>query len=445
MAKQAEPALPPPPPIVLKASGQNDQAAQANLITARQSPGFYFASVLIADAAMKRVDQVLLDYTRDAVAVRYQIDGLWHNMPPRDRQSGDVMLAVLKKLCDLNPGERRGKQQGKFKAEFFKMRLECSLTSQGVPTGERALIKLVDKKSSIKLESFDDLGMRDKMRDKFKEVVNSEKPFFMIISAMPGEGLTTSFRAALNASDRLLRDFVQIQSVDYPDPEVINVDPTKYDPAKGETPDKILPAVLLKQPNVLVVPDPVNGETVNILCEQVLTGDMPAYTRVNAKEAVEALLRVLAYKCDQESFAKAVTAVLNSRLCRRLCTTCKQAYQPPPQLLQKLGIPPGRVQMLYKQWEPPPPPPPDQQQKGPPPEPQICRDCGGVGYKGRFAIFELLIVTDEMRQALVKQPKLEVLRALAKQAGHRTLQEEGILAVAMGTTSLVELQRVLKQ
>ena len=84
-------------------------------------------------------------------------------------------------------------------------------------------------------------------------------------------------------------------------------------------------------------------------------------------------------------------------------------------------------------------------QKGPPPEPQICRDCGGVGYKGRIAIFEYLTVTPEMRQALQTQPKLDVLRAVAKKAGHRNMQEEGILLVAMGLTSLAELQRVLKQ
>jgi type II secretory ATPase GspE/PulE/Tfp pilus assembly ATPase PilB-like protein len=443
MAKAQEQALPPPPPIVFKASGQNDQAAQANLITARQSPGYYFASVLMADAAMKRADQVLLDYTRDAVGVRFQIDGLWHNMPPRDRQSGDVMLAVLKKMCDLNPGERRARQQGKFKAEFFKARLDCSLTSQGVPTGERAVIKLVDKKSPIKLETLDDLGMREKMRDRFKELINGTDPFFLIVSAMPGDGLTTTFRATLNACDRLLRDFVQIQSSDYDDAEVINVDPVKFNPQEGG-PDKVLPAVLLKQPNVLVVPELTNAETVNILCEQVLHGNMPAITRVNAKEAVEALLRVMAYKGSVEQYSQVVSAVLNVRLCRRLCPTCKQGYQPPPQLLHKLGIPPGRVQLLYKQWEPPPPPPPEMQ-KGPLPEPVICRDCGGMGYKGRIAIFEYLTVTPEMRQALVKQPKLDVLRALAKKAGHRNLQEGGILLVAMGLTSLAELQRVLKQ
>ncbi|MEQ8787532.1 MAG: ATPase, T2SS/T4P/T4SS family [Pirellulaceae bacterium] len=444
MAKQPEQAAPPPPPpIVFKASGQNDQAAQANLITARQSPGFYFACVMTADAIMKRANQILLDYTRDKVGVRYQIDGMWHNMPVRDRQSGDAMLAVFKKLADLNPAERRGRQSGKFKAEYYKARLECSITSQGVPTGERAVIKMVDKKSPIKLDTLEDLGMREKMRERFKEVINAHDPFFLIFSAMPGDGLTATFRAGLNSADRLLRDFVQLQSVEYDDEEVINVDPTTYDPSQGVSPDKILAEVLRREPNVLVVPDLTNAETVNALCDVVAKNNMPVITRVNAKEAVEALLRVMAFRGDPQKFANVATAVLNSRLIRRLCPSCKQPYQPPPQLLQRLGIPPGRVQVLYKQWEPPPPPPPQSGQK--PPEPQICRDCGGMGYKGRIAIFELLIVTDEMRQALVKQPKLEVLRALAKKAGHRNIQEEGVLLVAMGTTSLVELQRVLKQ
>jgi type II secretory ATPase GspE/PulE/Tfp pilus assembly ATPase PilB-like protein len=408
MAKQPEQAAPPPPPpITFKASGQNDQAAQANLITARQSPGFYFACVMMADAIMKRADQILLDYSRDKVGVRYQIDGMWHNMPVRDRQSGDAMLATYKKLADLNPAERRARQNGKFKAEYYKARLECRVTSQGVPTGERAVIKIADKKSPIKLETLEDLGMRDKMRERFKSIINAEEPFLLIFSTMPGDGLTTTFRAGLNAADRLLRDFVQVQSVEYDEEEVINVDPATYDPSQGQTPQTILVDVLRKEPNVLVVPDLTNAETVNALCDVVKDNSMPVITRVNAKEAVEALLRVMAYRGSPQKFAEVVTAVLNSRLIRRLC----------------------------------PPPPPGQKQ----PEPQICRDCGGMGYKGRIAIFELLTVTDEMRQALVKQPKLEVLRALAKKAGHRTIQEEGVLLVAMGTTSLVELQRILKQ
>jgi type II secretory ATPase GspE/PulE/Tfp pilus assembly ATPase PilB-like protein len=173
---------------------------------------------------------------------------------------------------------------------------------------------------------------------------------------------------------------------------------------------------------------------------------------VKAKEAVEALLRVLLLKASAKDFAQAIRAVLNVRLVRKLNDTCKQPYQPPPQLLQKLGIPPGRVKAFYREWQPPPPDPEREKREMkeglPPGACPLCRQegpqCGGIGYRDRTGIFELLEVTDEIREALVKQPKLEVLRKIARAGGHRGLQEEGILLVAQGTTSLTELQRVLK-
>jgi type II secretory ATPase GspE/PulE/Tfp pilus assembly ATPase PilB-like protein len=145
-----------------------------------------------------------------------------------------------------------------------------------------------------------------------------------------------------------------------------------------------------------------------------------------------------------KELAEAMTMVLNVRLVRKLCETCRQPFQPQPQLLKKLGIPAERVSVLYKHFEPPPP---EQRvdAKGRPIEIEICADCGGVGYLGRTGIFELLVIDDKIREAMVSQPNPDVLRRVARQSGHRSLQDEGIVLVAKGVTSLQELQRVLKQ
>ena len=150
------------------------------------------------------------------------------------------------------------------------------------------------------------------------------------------------------------------------------------------------------------------------------------------------MMRVLLLKAPAEPFAKAVTGVVNVRLVRRLCDKCKQPYEPPPQLLQRLGIPPGRVQALYREWQPPTG---DDVKKA---DLEPCQACNGIGYRGRIGIFEFLQVTDEVRKALVDSPNLDSLRQAARQGGARNLQEEGILLVAQGATSLNELQRVLK-
>jgi type II secretory ATPase GspE/PulE/Tfp pilus assembly ATPase PilB-like protein len=137
-----------------------------------------------------------------------------------------------------------------------------------------------------------------------------------------------------------------------------------------------------------------------------------------------------------------IKAVVNQRLIRKLCETCREAVQPTPELLQRLGIPAGRVQVLYREKQPLPPGQEPPRKKG---EPLICPNCNGLGYRGRTAIYEILVVDDNLRQALAGQPKLDTIKQLSRQAGNRALQEEGILLVALGTTSIAELQRVLKQ
>jgi type II secretory ATPase GspE/PulE/Tfp pilus assembly ATPase PilB-like protein len=127
-----------------------------------------------------------------------------------------------------------------------------------------------------------------------------------------------------------------------------------------------------------------------------------------------------------------VTAVLCVRLIRKLCEGCKVAYEPTPDLAKKLGLPEGKVEALYRT------PKPEEIEKP-------CKTCGGLGYIGRTGVFELLVVDDQVRQALLKEPKVEIVRKAAKAAGMRSFQEEGVLLIAKGVTSLAELQRVLKQ
>jgi type II secretory ATPase GspE/PulE/Tfp pilus assembly ATPase PilB-like protein len=419
------------------AGGQQDQG---NLLAARQSPVFPETGGLIAQALSKRGDRLMLNYAQAGVGVKADVDGVWLNLDPRDRQLGDGMLIVLKKLAGLNVKERRARQDGRFGAEFQGMKFFCEFTSQGIKTGERVVIKFIPKKPKFK--TIEDLGMRPAMRSEFKSLIDEDEGF-VVFSTPPGNGLTTLWNVGLDTSDRYVRDFVSLEDETCPEEEVINVGPIFYDGGQGQTPADILPKLLLKQPDVFVVPNLADAKTIAMLCEQVNKQHKMVISRVPAKESVEVLLRVLMLKAPVDEFAKAVTMVLNGRLIRKLCDECKQAYQPAPQLLQKLGIPPGRVSMLYREYQPPPP---EEQvdEKGRPLEIPVCKQCGGVGYFGRTSIFELLKVNDKLREVLRTQPKLEVLRKVARTAGLRTLQEEGVLLVAQGITSLPELQRVLK-
>jgi type II secretory ATPase GspE/PulE/Tfp pilus assembly ATPase PilB-like protein len=154
----------------------------------------------------------------------------------------------------------------------------------------------------------------------------------------------------------------------------------------------------------------------------------------------DAVIRLLSMKAPPDALSNTLRGVVYTRLIRRLCETCRQAVQPSPELLQKLGIPAGRVSVLYQEKQPLQPG--EQKKRG---EPDICPNCKGVGYKGRIGIYEILAIDDKLKQALLKAPNAETLKKLARAGGNRSLQEEGILLVALGTTSLAELQRVLKQ
>jgi len=236
--------------------------------------------------------------------------------------------------------------------------------------------------------------------------------------------------ASLEETDRLMRDFFAIEEVNRREIEFQNIAVHTYDASKGETPATLIPKLVRLYPNVYICRDLVDAESGTLLMNEV-KDDRLVITSMPAREAGEALLRLLQMKLPQAQFASVVTGVLYQRLVRKLCTDCRVAYTPPPDVLKKLGIPQGKVQQLYR------PPKPEEVEKP-------CLTCQGIGYHGRTGIFELLAVTDQMREILAKQPSLELLKKAARADGQRSLQEEGILLVAKGVTSLPELMRVLK-
>lgn len=424
------------PNIELKAMGADEATNNENLYKVRKAPEAYVAvKELVVEAFTRRSTRVMMDFTKDSVAFRYFIDGVWHNGQAREREPTDLMLAVMKTLANLKPEDRRNRQEGSFGAKFpdHKKPLDCNILSQGTKTGERVM--LIIQGQPEKLETLADIGMRDQMIERFRELMRSDKGL-IVISGKPEGGLSTTFRVSLNSTDRLIRDFSGLEPEGSGEADVMNVAYKTYNLNKpGQAPEELLPAIIRNQPDAIVVRQIENLDTLEMLVDQA-NKKLIIFTSIHAREAVEALLRVLAMKIDPEAYTEAVVCALNVRLCRRLCPQCKEAFQPSPALLKKLGIPPESCEVLYKT---PTPPGPDD----PPREP--CTKCDDIGYFGRIGIFELAEVDDRMREVMIKQPKLETLRAASKAAGNRTMQEEGIRLVATGVTSLEEVGRALKE
>ncbi len=408
-------------------TSKDHQKNQASLIESRQSDGFLPAKAAIANALDHRADKIMMDFSSSDVTSRFQVDGVWHDSDGHDRDEGDQILEVFKRLAGGKPEERRKRQQGRFRTEYDGKKVEATLVTQGTKTGERAVLTFAGN-TTTQFKTLDDLGMREKMIEELKALLLEPKGF-IVFSSMKTNGLTTTLATALGNTDRLMRDLLLIEDEGNPTPEVENVEPLFFNAAEGETPMKRMDFALRKQPDFVIVPELHNAETISRLCAAA-SSDQLILSTINAKEGVEALLRILMLKIPAKEFAPTAIGVLNQRLIRKLCETCKEAYEPPPALLKKLGIPAGRVEELYRHPENPE---------------EVCEDCHGIGYKGRTAIFELLKIDDTMREVLIRQPKLDILRKASRKAGNRTLQEEGILAVVKGVTSLPELMRVLKQ
>ena len=424
-------------PIEFTAAGDTPEEQKTNLKIVKPSPGFEPASELVTEIILKDANVTVMDFSAQKVVTRFQIDGLWHAGGPMDREIGDYVLATLKQLAGLDYRERRQRQEGGFSTLYKKQKQKFKIVSQGIQAGERVAIYLDYKRPP--LEKVIDLGMRERMLEQLRPILNDQNTGMVLVSGVPGEGYTTVWRGVLDACDRLTRDYFVIEEKGKLEDEVINIYPIEYDPSKGETAMSPIPQLLLKEPDVIAFTDLTDGELINDIIDLSVRKTIPVFTRIPGKHCVDALLRALLLKPDLKKFVESLSCVLSMRLIRLLCNNCRIGYQPHPTLLQKLGLPAGRIAELYK---------PMVYQPGMVDENDIeiepCRECSGIGYRGRTGFFEMLTINDDLRRVIVKTPRANKLSALAKHQGHVSMQMEGILMVAAGRTSVEELQRVLK-
>lgn len=416
---------------------ESERDDNVNLLTARQSPGFVPSLELVDDAISQRATHAMLDYTQKGVSVRYQVDGVWHDRSAIEREVGDPILEVFKGLAALKIADRRSRQSGEFGIAVGRQKFSCRMTSQGTQTGERAVLQFETK--DVPFNSLDELGMRQKMQERLAEILQERTGLF-VFSSLPAGGLTTTIDQVVMSLDRFVRHFSEVNDADKPHRDLENVQTKSFSSLAEETAATMLPELIREYPDVIIVRDVADLETLSILCEQAGQQQESlqrlVMTSTRAKEAVEALLRLMMLKIPPAEFAAVVTGVLNTRLIRKLCEECKEGYPPPAEVLKQLGLPAGRIEALYR-----PPTAPINPKK---PD-EVCPACNGIGYQGRTAIFELLVVDDAIRKVLTTAPKLDNLRTVARKGKQRGLREEGALLVARGVTSIQELSRVLKQ
>ncbi|MCR9296498.1 MAG: ATPase, T2SS/T4P/T4SS family, partial [bacterium] len=206
------------PKLDFKPKISDDKEQQGVLIACRSLEQYPQAVILAAQAIKNRADQILMDFSQQGAAVRFRVDGIWESMPAMDRPTGDGVLAIYKRLCVLNPTDRKSRQQGVLPLKYKGIDWILDFMSQGVPSGERVLIKIQPKKAV--LNTLSDLGMREKMQEQLRHLLNQSEAMFLF-SAAAGQGLPTTWRVGMEAADRFMRDFHSVEDKKIDEPEII--------------------------------------------------------------------------------------------------------------------------------------------------------------------------------------------------------------------------------
>lgn len=394
---------------------------------AQESKGYKAALEMVYEAIQARATDIHMEPTKDEMTVRFRIDGILQATPPFSRQMGDSVLNIFKVLGDMDITEKRKPQDGSFSAQVEDRFVDFRVATSGSVSGEKMVMRILDRAKQI--VSLTDLGMRDKLRDTIHSIVQQPHGMF-VVCGPTGAGKSTTLYACLNEIDRYTRNVITVENpVEY---HIDNVTQIEVNPKAGKTFAGELRSILRQDPDVIYIGEIRDHETAEIACQAAQTGHM-VFTTLHANDTVTSIGRLLDLGVQPFMIASALTAVLGQRLVRVLCPRCKVKYKPNPDMLKKANLPADKIKYFYR--------PPENAEQD---EEAKCEECGGTGYHGRTGVFELLVVTDRIRDMIRENPNLNAIRQEAVKNGMKYLQEDGLRQVIEGTTSIQELLRVCK-
>jgi type II secretory ATPase GspE/PulE/Tfp pilus assembly ATPase PilB-like protein len=426
-----------PPPLRFLGKSFHEAEEDPNRVArAAGSKGYKGALEMVYEAVQLRATDIHMEPTRSQMTVRYRIDGILQPADPFNKAMGEAVINIFKVLADMDIIEKRKPQDGSFSAELESRRIDFRVATAGSVAGEKLVMRIFDRKQQI-LE-LGQLGMREQIREQVYDLVT--QPHGMIIVCGPtGSGKSTTLYAGISEIDRYQKNVVTIENP--VECQVPNVTQIEVNPKTGKTFASELRSTLRQDPDVIMIGEIRDQETAEIACQAAQTGHM-VFTTIHANDSITAIVRLLDLGVQPATIASAITCVVAQRLVRLLCSKCKVRYKPNADMLRKANLPVDKIKFFYR-----PPGPEDQEEGNTPAEGEpggICKNCGGTGYRGRTGIFELLVVTDRMRDLIRENPNTNALKQEAVKSGMKYLQEDGLRQVIAGKSSIQELLRVCK-
>ncbi|MDH4159089.1 MAG: ATPase, T2SS/T4P/T4SS family [Actinomycetota bacterium] len=384
------------------------------------APIVKYVNLLITQAIQDRASDIHLEPGEYALNVRYRIDGVLHDVMTSGKNIQAAVISRLKIMSDINIAERRVPQDGRLSVTHLGKKIDLRVATLPTVWGEKVVMRVLDN-STARLD-LSDLGFSDHNYRIFEE--SYRKPYgMMLVTGPTGSGKSTTLYATLN---QIARPEVNVITVEDPvEYRLPGVNQVQVNNKAGLNFASALRSILRCDPDIVLIGEIRDHETAQIAVEAALTGHLVLST-LHTNDAPSAVTRLTEMGLEPFLVGSALDCVLAQRLARRLCTKCREPYQPSPESL---------VQAKYT-WEDGMPVPTLYRAIG-------CSACSKTGYKGRLALHEVMPVSEEIERLAVERASATAINEVARAQGMLTLRDDGMLKVSQGVTSIDEILRVV--
>ncbi|MFH0940651.1 MAG: type II secretion system ATPase GspE [Candidatus Omnitrophota bacterium] len=376
---------------------------------AEEAPVVKLVDLIIKQAIDERASDIHIEPFKEKISLRYRIDGVLHEIPPPAKHLHLPIISRIKILAKLDIAEKRLPQDGGFTVKIEGRNIDLRISVMPTIYGEKIVMRILDKEG-VTLD-LAQMGFHSQQLEGFRKAIRM--PYGLIFMTGPtGSGKSTSLYAALNEIKTPTKNIVTVEDpVEY---HMEGINQVQIKPEIGLTFASALRSFLRQDPDIMMVGEVRDLETAQICVRSALTGHLVLST-LHTNDAASAITRLIDIGVEPYLLMPSIVLIVAQRLVRRLCSECKEAFEPSPEERERFNL--GQ-DLIYRA-------------KG-------CDKCNHIGYRGRTCIGEVLFVDDEIRSHIVANVNAQELKKIACAHGMSTLYESGLKKVQDGTTSLEE-------
>jgi len=382
-----------------------------------------FVNQVMSEAIRDRATDIHVEPFEDKLRIRYRIDGLLYeaSMPPAIRRYQAAIISRVKIMADMNIAEKRLPQDGRITIRRGGVEYDLRVSTVPTPYGESIVIRILN--SSGELYNLERLGMDSNGYDLWQKMIHRSHGI-ILVTGPTGSGKTTTLYASLA---ELNRTDVKIITIEEPiEYQMVGITQIQVQPKIGLTFATVLRSLLRQDPDIMLVGETRDQETAEITIRTALTGHL-VFSTLHTNDAAGAIPRLIDMGVEAFLVASSLIGIIAQRLIRVICFNCKEEVEPPKDMLLALGFRPGEYDGVRFH-------------KG-----RGCEDCKYLGYSGRTGIYEMIPVSQEIRDLAVARASGADLKRVAMQQGMQTLRQYGWERVKEGITTVEELLRVTQE